>query len=135
MSCNDCSNPTAGPDQTITYLITGTDPTGCEGVASITIFVEQVCDAFFVPNIFSPNGTGPEANNTLCIAGECIQDLKYQVFNRWGELIFETTDTSICWDGKFRGEPVGSGIYAYKLNAVLSNGTVVERSGSLTVVY
>jgi gliding motility-associated-like protein len=135
LSCNDCSNPTASPLETTTYYVTGSDATGCEGATSITIFVEQICDKFFVPNIFSPNETGPESNNNLCIAGECIVELNYQVFNRWGELVFETTDNSVCWDGMHRGKPVGSGVYAYKLYARLANGTIVDQSGSLTVVY
>jgi gliding motility-associated-like protein len=136
LSCNDCPNPIARPLTTTTYFVTGTDPnTGCEGYTSMTIFVEQICDAFFAPNIFSPSEDGPDENNTLCIAGECILELNYQVFNRWGELVFETTDNSVCWDGMYKGKPVGSGVYAYKLYARLANGTTVERSGSLTVVY
>jgi hypothetical protein len=135
LSCNDCPNPVATPSSTTTYFVTGTDVYGCTGATSVTIFVTENCEAFFVPNIFSPNGTGPEANNTLCVAGGCILELRYQVFNRWGEKIFETTDPDICWDGVYRGEPVGSGVYAYKVYARLSNGEIIERAGSLTVVY
>jgi hypothetical protein len=135
LSCNDCPNPVATPSSTTTYFVTGSDAYGCTGSASITIFVTEICEAFFVPNIFSPNGIGPEANNTLCVAGGCILELRYQVFNRWGEKIFETTDPDICWDGVYRGEPVGSGVYAYKVYARLSNGEIIEQAGSLTVVY
>jgi gliding motility-associated-like protein len=135
LSCNDCPNPVATPSSTTTYFVTGTDVYGCTGATSVTIFVTENCEAFFVPNIFSPNGTGPEANNTLCVAGGCILELRYQVFNRWGEKIFETTDPDICWDGVYRGEPVGSGVYAYKVYARLSNGEIIEGAGSLTVVY
>jgi gliding motility-associated-like protein len=135
LSCNDCSNPSASPDVTTTYTVLGTDAAGCEGVATVIIEVEQFCDDFFVPNIFSPNDKGPDANNTLCIYGSCIVELQYAVFNRWGEKVFETTDTSICWDGTWRDKPVGTGVFAYKLRAVLSNGEVIERSGNLTVVY
>jgi hypothetical protein len=135
LSCNDCPNPVATPNATTTYIVTGTDATGCEGTTAITILVEQFCEDFFVPNIFSPNGTGPDVNNTLCVYGSCIIELEYAVFNRWGEKVFETTNTAICWDGNWRGEPVGSGVFAYKLKAVLSNGSVIEKAGNLTVVY
>jgi gliding motility-associated-like protein len=135
LSCNDCPNPIATPDVTTTYTVSGTDAAGCTGTASILIYVEQYCKDFFVPNIFSPNGKGPDVNNTLCVYGSCIVELQYEVFNRWGEKVFETTDTSICWDGNWRGEPVGSGVFAYKLRAVLSNGEIVEKAGNLTVVY
>ena len=135
LSCNDCTNPTATPSFTTTYLVTGTDAVGCSGTTSITIFVEQFCDDFFVPNIFSPNDNGPNANNTLCIYGSCIVELEYAVFNRWGEQVFETTNTSICWDGNWRDKPVGSGVFAYKLRAILSNGEIIEKSGNLTIVY
>jgi hypothetical protein len=135
LSCNDCLNPIAIPSSTTTYFAAGTDVYGCTGTNSITIFVTEICEEFFVPNIFSPNATGLEINNTLCIAGGCILELRYEVFNRWGEQIFETTDPGICWDGTYRGEPVGGGVYAYKVYARLSNGEIIEKAGPLTVVY
>jgi len=134
LSCTNCPNPIASPSTTTTYLVTGDDGSGCTGTATVTIFVTQVCGELFIPTVFSPNENGPSINNTLCVMGNCISELQYAVFNRWGEKVFETTDPESCWDGTYKGQPVNSGVYAYKLYAKLFDNTVVEESGNLTVV-
>ncbi|MES2798750.1 MAG: gliding motility-associated C-terminal domain-containing protein [Bacteroidota bacterium] len=134
LSCSDCSNPTATPLITTTYVVTGTDAFGCTGTDQILIVVETNCTEFFVPTAFSPDGSGPAANNILCIQGSCIAELKYSIYNRWGEQVFTTEDPSICWDGIFRDKPVQSGVYAYKVYAKLFDGTEISQSGNVTVV-
>lgn len=128
------SNPIASPTITTIYTVTGTDDSGCVGTASLTVFVEQNCGEIFVPTIFSPNGVGPNVNNTLCIYGNCISELKYAIYNRWGEKVFETTDPVICWDGTYKNKELNSGVYAYKLIVQLYNGTYLEQSGNVTLV-
>jgi gliding motility-associated-like protein len=134
LSCTNCPNPIASPSLTTTYIVTGTDGSGCTGTATVTIFVTQVCGELFIPTVFSPNENGPSINNTLCVMGNCISELNYAVFNRWGEKVFETTDPESCWDGTYKGQPVNSGVYVYKIYAKLFDNTVIEESGNLTVV-
>jgi gliding motility-associated-like protein len=134
LSCDDCPSPVATPTTTTTYIVTGTDENGCTGTAQVTILVEIQCVDFFVPTVFSPNGEGPAANNSLCIYGNCIAELKYAVYNRWGEVVFSTEDSSECWDGTFRGQLVQTGVYAYKVYAVLFDGTEIDDSGNLTIL-
>lgn len=134
LDCSNCANPLASPTITTTYIVIGTDPNGCTGSDTLTIFVEETCGDLYVPTIFSPNGTGPTANETLCIYGNCITELNYAVYNRWGELVFQTNSTDICWDGEFKGKPAMSGVYAYKLYVLLNNGEVIENSGNVTLV-
>lgn len=136
LSCSDCPDPLATPSETTIYTVTGTDASGCTGSATVTIIVQQVCGDIFVPTIFSPNGNGPSANNTLCIFGGCIAELNYAVFNRWGEKVFETTDINLteCWDGTYKDKLLNSGVYAYKLIVTLTNGEYIEESGNVTLV-
>jgi gliding motility-associated-like protein len=79
----------------------------------------------------------------LCIYGTCIRELKYAVYDRWGEKVFETEfavnlDTKnyheVCWDGTYKGKPLNSGVYAYKIYAALDNGEIIEESGNITLV-
>lgn len=135
LSCTNCESPTATPTTTTTYTVSATDDQGCSGEASALVVVQTNCSGLFVPTIFSPNGTGPDANNTLCVLGDasCVSNLTFQVFDRWGELMFETTSLDNCWDGSFRGKPVQSGVYVYRLYAAV-NGEVIEESGNTTVV-
>lgn len=134
LNCSDCPNPVATPNLTTTYTVTGTDAFGCTGTAQVTINVVTLCGDLFVPTVFTPNDQGPAANNILCIHGNCIAELKYSVYNRWGEVVFSTEDPSECWDGTYREKPVQTGVYAYKIYAVLFDGTEINESGNLTIL-
>lgn len=134
LSCDDCASPIASPTITTTYTVTGTDAFGCTGTDQITVVVQTDCNDFFVPTAFSPDATGPAANNILCIHGNCIAELSYSVYNRWGEVVFTTDDPAQCWDGNYKDKPVQSGVYAYKVHAKLFDGTEINESGNLTIV-
>jgi gliding motility-associated-like protein len=135
LSCVTCATPIATPSTTTTYIVTGTDPSGCIGVDTVTVYVQTVCGDLYIPTAFSPNSSGPSANNTLCIYGNCITSLNYAVYDRWGEKVFETTEVDQqCWDGTFRGKELNSGIYAYKIRVTLTDGTYVEESGNLSLL-
>ena len=141
LSCTDCSNPIATPSETTTYYVTSTDASGCAGGDTVLIEIKINCGDLFVPNIFSPNGD--MNNDYLCIYGSCVRELKYAVYDRWGEKVFETEFTvnmetknydEVCWDGTFRGKPLNTGVYAYKIYAELDNGDILEESGNITLV-
>lgn len=132
LSCTNCSSPVANPSQTTTYYVTGTDANGCIGVDSVTVFVEDPCGEIWVPTAFSPNGDA--TNEMLCVYGGCIKNLTFQLFDRWGNMVFETTDNSLCWDGMYKGKPMNTAVLAYYLYAELDNGDVVEKKGNITLV-
>jgi gliding motility-associated-like protein len=67
-------------------------------------------------NAFSPNGDG--VNDFYLTEGQNIKDYRLQIFNRWGNLLFETTDTTTGWDGKYKGGEVPEGTYYYLVEAV-----------------
>jgi gliding motility-associated-like protein len=134
LSCNDCSAPIANPTSTTTYTVTGTDENGCTSTAQATISLAIDCDEVFVPTIFSPNGSGPEINDLLCVMGNCISQLRYSIYNRWGDLVFSTEDISICWDGTCKGKPCQTGVYAYSLVVTKTNGETIVQSGNLTLI-
>jgi len=132
LSCTNCSSPYASPTTTTTYIVTGTDASGCVGTDTIVVIVDMPCGNIFVPNAFSPNGD--YENDVLCVMGGCIQTLNFQVFDRWGEKVFETTSTNICWDGTIREKNMNNAVFFYYLSAVLSNGETVEQSGNISLI-
>lgn len=132
LSCTNCPNPVASPTETTIYTVTGSDDFGCTGEATVAILIQVVCGDIFIPTIFSPNKDG---NNDLqCVMGNCISKMKYSIYDRWGEKVFETDDQTECWDGTFRGKELNTGVYAYKFDATLVDGTFIEQSGNLTLV-
>lgn len=88
--------------------------------------------AFFIPTAFSPNGDG--INDFLVMLGEGIISVNLDVYNRWGEVVFQTTNPLDKWDGKFKGQDQQSGVYAYKVYVVLSDGTELNQSGNITLM-
>ena len=137
LSCTTCPNPTANPTVTTTYYVSATDDNGCVGGDSSIVVIKLACGDLFVPTIFSPNGTGPDANNKLCVFGtaSCIEELKFQVYNRWGEIVFETTDIENCWDGNYKDKPANSGVFVYRLYVKLyNNDEPIDISGNTTLV-
>jgi gliding motility-associated-like protein len=112
----------------------GTDAFGCTTLDTIRIEVDIRCNEPFIPTIFSPNGKGPVANELFCLFSNCVDKLKFVVYNRWGEQVFETEDITKCWDGFYKDELAISGIYAYNLYILQLDGTVVNKKGTITLV-
>jgi gliding motility-associated-like protein len=137
LSCDTCSNPFAAPTETTSYVVTGIDSNGCSGDVEVIVRVNEIdiiCNEVFIPSIFSPNGKGPQANETFCILSDCVERFKLLIFNRWGEKIFESEDISQCWDGAYKGQEVKSGAYAFNLFLRQLNGTVINKTGTITLV-
>lgn len=98
-----------------TYKITlvVTDTFGCADSLSRTIIVPGNC-YIAVPTGFTPNGDG--LNDYLYpINAFKAQNLQFKIFNRYGKMVWETTDWTRKWDGKINGNPQGSGVYVWVL--------------------
>ncbi|MBI4929840.1 MAG: gliding motility-associated C-terminal domain-containing protein, partial [Bacteroidetes bacterium] len=142
LSCANCSNPTATPSQTTVYCVFVTNANNCTDSACIIIIVEFSCNAnaVYVPNAFSPNDD--EQNDLECVFGNnCIRELLFIIYNRWGEKVFETTDLKICWDGRYKGKLWGStpseesaAVFVYYLQATLTNGEKIKKKGNISLI-
>ncbi|MBX7093238.1 MAG: CotH kinase family protein [Flavobacteriales bacterium] len=88
--------------------------------------------AVFIPTGFSPNGDG--LNDLLQIQGQGILSMSLSIYDRWGQRVFSTNDVNATWDGTFNGKTLNSGVFAYKLHAVLLDGTEVDQSGNITLM-
>ncbi|MCC5923765.1 MAG: gliding motility-associated C-terminal domain-containing protein [Crocinitomicaceae bacterium] len=132
LSCSDCPNPIASPEETTTYFLWVEDEAGCTGMDSIKIIVIPPCIEVNFPNIFSPNDDGK--HDVFCILGNCHVSAQFSIFNRWGERIFFTTSPDECWDGTFRGQPVGAGAYVYQLIYLDEHNEQHMVTGNVTLV-
>jgi len=132
LSCTDCPNPIASPSETTTYTVVVLADNGCYDTAMVTVVVTTPCGKVFIPTIFSPNADG--LNDELCILGDCIVEMDLRIYDRWGELVFESTVQNECWDGTFRGKPMNSAVFVYKLYVRTSDGMEIEESGNVNLV-
>ena len=102
LSCLTCLEPTVYPSQNHWYFLNVIDEFGCENYDGV--FVE-LTGPLYVPNSFTPNGDG--INDVFFADGLLVAGFNMQIFNRWGELIFESNDPAFGWDGTFKGhEPI-----------------------------
>ena len=85
-----------------------------------------------LPTAFSPNGDGD--NDILYVRGAAIVTLDLKIFNRWGQLVFETKSKDIGWDGKYNGQPQPIDAYAYVLNATFIDGSAKLLKGNITLL-
>ena len=133
LTCSTCSNPTVRPISTSEYCVTVTDTNDCSQSACITVVVDTICTEIFIPTAFSPNEDA--TNNIFCIYGtKCVRLFILNIYNRWGNKVFETSDPKACWNGRYKGK-INEGIFVYYFNATLKNNEVITRKGNITLVY
>ena len=128
-------NPVATPDETTEYSLSITDEFGCTNSALITIVVlNAVCEEpfIFIPNAFTPNGDGE--NDIIKVEGRLIDEMYLAIYDRWGELVFETTDPSQGWDGNFNGELSEPDVYGFYLRLRCFNGEEYFKKGNITLL-
>ena len=108
-STNDSfSVPTGGG----TYWVEVTDEQGCVGMDSITL-IQQCPTVFFIPDAFSPNGDG--LNDFFQVFAQDISEMELKIFNRWGSLVYQSTNLEETWDGTYNGQLMEVGVYMYEL--------------------
>ncbi|MEZ4891557.1 MAG: gliding motility-associated C-terminal domain-containing protein [Saprospiraceae bacterium] len=101
-----------------------------------SILIKTCCSDrnVYVPNIFSPNQDG--VNDEFCLYSiDACSDIVFQVYDRWGELIFESQNPQECWDGNFRDRSMENGVYIWVawIYSDKSNSTEVLK-GSVTLI-
>jgi gliding motility-associated-like protein len=131
LSCTSCESPVASPETDITYYLEVTDSNGCVALDSIIITVNFETDPF-VANIFSPNGDG--LNDILHVNGLTGDDFIFRIYDRWGNMLFESSDQGQGWDGSSDGKIVNSGEYVYTFSFKDNNGYSIKGHGSVTLV-
>jgi len=115
------------------------DTNGCFAEDMMRINIEQK-DPIFVPTAFSPNGDGN--NERLNVFGDIsVVSINYmRIYDRWGSLLYDSggaflpNDTSVGWDGLYRGQRVNSGVYVYALEAVYVDGVEEVFLGDVLLV-
>lgn len=86
-----------------------------------------------VPNIFSPDANS-EAAKVFRVTYKSLVKFKCTIFNRWGNKLYEWTDPSKGWDGKYNGKYVNTGVYFYAIDALGADGKHYKKAGDINVI-
>ena len=137
LSCLDCANPIATPNQDLTLNLRVSNENGCDAIAEQTISVLKK-RPIYIPSGFSPNGDG--LNDLFQIhIGKTIKKVQaLSIYNRWGQLIYQSESAlnpqSLTWDGTYKGQPVESGTYIYIAKIEMDDQTVDLYKGDFFIL-
>ena len=137
----DSITPTAYTFESQIFTLTVTDENGCMGTGTIVINVDPNRNVY-LPNVFIPGNPRGLNDHFTPLIGRGVERINYmQVYDRWGELLYERKDffpdgdnLSEGWDGKYGGQYVNPGVYIYIVEARFLDGKVLLYRGDVTVV-
>jgi len=114
-----------------TVCLTAIGSSGCTD-SICKIVPTEVQPIIDIPTAFSPNGDGE--NDILYVRGVAIKTMDLRIFNRWGQLVFESTSQADGWDGSFNGKQQEQDAYAYVLTATFYDKTTYQKKGNVTLI-
>lgn len=133
LSSSSVRNPTARPEDNIVYFVQGSDEHGCLGYDSISITLYTIQPGMHVPTAFTPNGDG---NND--IARPLLFGMKalnyFNIYNRFGQLVFSTTEQGKGWNGIFNGRPQDSATFVWMAEGLTYKGEKITRKGYVVLI-
>jgi gliding motility-associated-like protein len=103
----------------------------CPSSFSLPICILESED-IFIPDIFSPNKDGN--NEIFYVRSNGIKEMRFVIYDRWGNKIFESNDVNKGWDGTFNGKNSEAGVYAYFLDVILYTDKKLVKKGDVTLI-
>jgi len=99
-------------------------------------FIKELCvediRPIFVADAFTPNGDG--VNDVLHVRAKGVKEINFKIFDRWGNLVFESNSLDDGWDGTYRGKKANAGVYVYIVQSKLINNEFETVKGDVTLV-
>ena len=135
VSNSTIQNPTALIDQSTWFYVEVTDNLGCSNIDSVFVKVKDIScgeENVYIANAFTPNG---DNSNDLFLVKSILplQEMELLIFNRWGELVFESKDQLIGWDGNYKGSPAVGDTFAYYFKGICE-GTIIIKKGNILIL-
>lgn len=119
------------PSESAEYCVTASNSNGCKSDACLKVDVVKE-SSLYVPNTFTPNGD--LLNDVFLIPTTNLIEYNIKIFDRWGNLLFESNDVTICWDGTYRGKEVAEDVYVYAITGKGIDKAEYEKRGHVTIL-
>jgi gliding motility-associated-like protein len=136
LSATNIHNPIglySEPSEGLKYLLKVSDESGCTEYASVTVKVFATGPTVFVPTAFTPDSDGK--NDLLRPIATGMYSIAYfQVFNRWGQSVFNTNINGKGWDGTLNGRPQKADVYLWIVKAVDYKGNAYFQKGNSVLI-
>ena len=132
LSDPNIADPTTVVTADVTYTVVATTPSGCSATGTIVIGAATTA-GIIVPNAFTPNNDGH--NDVLRVITFGIQSLKYfRVYNRWGQLVFNSSSEGVGWNGSIGGQQASTGTYVWMAAGVDYQGRLMQKEGTVILI-
>lgn len=115
------------------YVLTVRDANGCNGKDTITVVQKTCYIGIYVPTAFTPNNDSRNDLFKARVYGVALA-FRMRVYNRWGELVFETTDPMRGWDGRVKGVSTDSGVFIWQCSYHLQGSSPQYQKGTVTLI-
>lgn len=115
------------------YRLTVIDQFGCKGTDEVQVVIKQCMQGLFVPNAFTPNDDGTNDSFKAILFGN-IEFFDLRVFNRFGEVIFNSLETARGWNGTYMGKIQPAGVYLWKCRYKLQGQPEKQEKGSFVLI-
>jgi gliding motility-associated-like protein len=137
LNCTNCQESAISvPEADVQYIITVRDNNNCTAKDTVNIFFDAEA-SIYIPNAFTPNQDGN--NDVFYVYGRGFADFHLKIFDRWGELVFESFNQNDGWDGTYRGKLLNPGVFVYYVDVRFITGIAPPeytkyRKGSVTLL-
>ncbi len=133
LSGSQTANPVASPENNIEYIVIGTDNHGCRGTDTIAITLYRLEPGMYVPTAFTPNGDGKNDVIRPILLG--MKSLSYfKVFNRFGELVFTTSEIDKGWNGVYKGKQQDPATFVWMAEGETFKGKKITKKGYVVLI-
>lgn len=130
------TNPTAIVNTPTWFVVRASDiATECASVDSVFVDVEIlpcVKENIFIPNAFTPNGDG--INDIFLPRSTILVTMQLEVYDRWGNKVFQSSDPTVGWDGTYKGMPAQTDAYGYHFTGSCTDGGNIKLKGNVTLL-
>jgi gliding motility-associated-like protein len=115
------------------YWLQGKNYDGCTGIDTILVFTKDCLKGFFIPTAFTPNNDGKNDIIKPILFGN-VKQYRFSIYNRWGQLIFQTTDLSKGWDGTYKGLNQDGNVFAWMCTYQFENESLQNKKGTFVLI-
>ena len=127
------SNQTLSVNTHGIYWVVVKNNTGCIGSDTVIVNINSDSTDIIIPNVFTPNNDG--FNDNFEIKYKIVSEAEIKIFNRWGNLVFESNNLSDFWDGTFNNEICHDGVYFWLLKYQLNCNNIFNEISKTGLVH
>jgi gliding motility-associated-like protein len=115
------------------YWLTVTDAAGCSGSDTMTLYQKVCMSGLFVPNAFTPNDDNLNDVFRAMAFGKVVS-FRFEIYDRFGQLLFRTTDPGKGWNGSVNGKTKPSGVFAWQCFCKFEGSDPIYKKGTVTLI-